>query len=87
MVIGLVVDLVVGVDGGGSQVWLWQEELFVEVNVGVLLDIFNQFGQDWGVFVFNFEGLCCYGYWVFCEMLWVNLVWFGGLCIDYVMGL
>ena len=87
MAIGLVADLAVGADGGGSQAWSRQEELLAEVNVGAPPDILNQSGQDWGVSAFNPEGLRRHGYRAFREMLRANLAWPGGLRIDHVMGL
>ncbi|WP_260682988.1 4-alpha-glucanotransferase, partial [Pseudomonas aeruginosa] len=79
MAIGLVADLAVGADGGGSQAWSRQEELLAEVNVGAPPDILNQSGQDWGVSAFNPEGLRRHGYRAFREMLRANLAWPGGL--------
>lgn len=87
MAIGLVADLAVGADGGGSQAWSRQEELLAEVSVGAPPDILNQSGQDWGVSAFNPEGLRRHGYRAFREMLRANLAWPGGLRIDHVMGL
>ena len=87
MAIGLVADLAVGADGGGSQAWSRQEELLAEVNVGAPPDILNQSGQDWGVSAFNPEGLRRHGYRAFREMLRANLAWPGGLRIDHAMGL
>ncbi|HCK4565969.1 TPA: 4-alpha-glucanotransferase, partial [Pseudomonas aeruginosa] len=78
MAIGLVADLAVGADGGGSQAWSRQEELLAEVNVGAPPDILNQSGQDWGVSAFNPEGLRRHGYRAFREMLRANLAWPGG---------
>ncbi|WP_171894517.1 4-alpha-glucanotransferase, partial [Pseudomonas aeruginosa] len=75
MAIGLVADLAVGADGGGSQAWSRQEELLAEVNVGAPPDILNQSGQDWGVSAFNPEGLRRHGYRAFREMLRANLAW------------
>lgn len=87
MVIGFIVDLVVGVDNGGSQVWSYQDEIVVGLIVGVLLDCLVLQGQNWGLGVFLLLVLCCIGYCVYLFMLCVIFVQGGGICIDYVFGL
>ncbi len=87
MVVGLIADLAVGVDGAGSQAWSRQDELLANLTVGAPPDILNRSGQDWGICGFSPEGLKRNGYRAFIEMLRANLAHAGGLRIDHVMGL
>ena len=85
MAIGLVADLAVGADGGGSQAWSRQEELLRRSECRRAAGHLNQSGQDWGPRSIP-EGLRRHGYRAFREMR-ANLAWPGGLRIDHVMGL
>lgn len=87
MGIGLVADLAVGADGGGSQAWSRQDELLASLTVGAPPDILNRTGQGWGISAFSPEGLVRNGFRAFIEMLRANFAHAGGLRIDHVMGL
>lgn len=87
MRIGLIADLAVGADGGGSQAWSRQAELLPTVSVGAPPDILNRAGQSWGVSAFSPTGLRRHGYRAYIEMLQANLAHAGGIRIDHVMGL
>ena len=87
MGIGLIADLAVGADGGGSQAWSRQDELLAELTVGAPPDILNRTGQGWGISAFSPEGLVRNGFRAFIEMLRANFAHAGGLRIDHVMGL
>ncbi|WP_017907150.1 4-alpha-glucanotransferase [Pseudomonas asplenii] len=87
MAIGLIADLAVGADGGGSQAWSRQDELLAELTVGAPPDILNRAGQSWGISAFAPEGLKRHGFRAFIEMLRANFAYAGGLRIDHVMGL
>ena len=87
MGIGLIADLAVGADGGGSQAWSRQDELLAELTVGAPPDILNRAGQSWGISAFAPEGLKRHGFRAFIEMLRANFAHAGGLRIDHVMGL
>lgn len=87
MRIGLIADLAVGADGGGSQAWSRQAELLSALTVGAPPDILNRAGQSWGISAFSPEGLKRHGYHAFIEMIRANLAHAGGLRIDHVMGL
>lgn len=87
MRIGLIADLAVGADGGGSQAWSRQAELLPTVSVGAPPDILNRAGQSWGVSAFSPTGLRRHGYRAYIEMLQANLAHAGGVRIDHVMGL
>lgn len=87
MSIGLISDLAVGADGGGSQAWSRQEEVLAALSVGAPPDILNRNGQSWGIAAFSPWGLKAHGYRAFIEMLRANLAHAGGMRIDHVMGL
>jgi 4-alpha-glucanotransferase len=87
MRIGLIADLAVGADGGGSQAWSRQDELLASLTVGAPPDILNRTGQGWGISAFAPEGLVRNGFRAFIEMLRANFAHAGGLRIDHVMGL
>lgn len=87
MKIGLVADIAVGADGGGSQAWSRQEELLSSVSVGAPPDLLNQRGQGWGISAFSPSGLQRHGFRAFLEMLKANFAHAGGVRIDHVMGL
>ena len=87
MGIGLIADLAVGADGGGSQAWSRQDELLANLTVGAPPDILNRAGQGWGISAFSPEGLKRNGFRAFIEMLRANFAHAGGLRIDHVMGL
>jgi len=87
MSIGLIADLAVGADGGGSQAWSRQDELLASLTVGAPPDILNRSGQGWGISAFSPEGLVRNGFRAFIEMLRDNFAHAGGLRIDHVMGL
>ena len=87
MGVGLIADLAVGADGGGSQAWSRQDELLSGLTVGAPPDILNRAGQGWGISAFSPEGLKRNGFRAFIEMLRANFAHAGGLRIDHVMGL
>ncbi len=87
MAIGLVTDLAVGTDGGGSQAWSHQGELLHGLSVGAPPDALNRLGQDWGLTTFSPRGLRQSGFAGFIGMLRAALVHAGGVRIDHVLGL
>ncbi|UNG20805.1 4-alpha-glucanotransferase [Stutzerimonas zhaodongensis] len=87
MKIGLISDLAVGADGGGSQAWSRQDEVLAALSVGAPPDIINRQGQSWGISAFSPWGLRAHGYRAFIEMVRANLAHAGGIRIDHVMGL
>jgi len=87
MPIGLIADLAVGADGGGSQAWSRQAELLPTLTVGAPPDALNRSGQSWGVSAFSPQGLRQHGFHAYIEMLRANLAHAGGIRIDHVMGL
>lgn len=87
MRIGLIADLAVGTDPGGSQAWSRQDEMLPGICAGAPPDLMNPLGQNWGVGVFSPRGLRKHGYGAFIEMLRANMAHAGGIRIDHALGL
>ncbi|UFN47288.1 4-alpha-glucanotransferase [Roseomonas sp. OT10] len=85
--VGLVADLAVGTDGGGSHGWSRPREMLHGLSVGAPPDIFSPLGQGWGLTAFSPRGLKRGGYAAFLEMLRAAMRHSGGVRIDHVMGL
>jgi 4-alpha-glucanotransferase len=87
MAIGLVADLAVGADAGGSHAWAHQAEMLRGLSVGAPPDALNRLGQDWGLTTFSPRGLRDTGFKGFIGMLRAALAHSGGVRIDHVLGL
>lgn len=87
MTIGLIADLAVGADAGGSQTWSRQTDMLEGVSIGAPPDLFNGQGQDWGLAAFSPFGLKRSGFRSFIDMLRSAFAHAGGLRIDHILGL
>ena len=87
MPIGLVSDLAVGTDSGGSHCWSRQDESLVGLTVGAPPDLLQKNGQNWGITAFSGRGLRRNGFRAFIEMLSGAMRHAGGVRIDHAMGL
>ena len=87
MPVGLISDLAVGTDSGGSHAWSRQDETLIGLKIGAPPDLLSPQGQDWGLVAFSPAGLRRHGYAAFTEMLRAALRHAGGVRIDHVMGL
>ncbi|HEX4432309.1 MAG TPA: 4-alpha-glucanotransferase [Frankiaceae bacterium] len=87
MSVGVVHDLAVGVDPGGSDAWALQRELATGFSVGAPPDSFNQQGQDWGLPPWRPDRLAETGYAPLRDMVRAVLRVGGGLRIDHILGL
>lgn len=87
MAIGLVADLAVGADSGGSHAWAHQADVLKGLSVGAPPDALNRLGQDWGLTTFSPRGLHETGFKGFIGMLRAALAHAGGVRIDHVLGL
>lgn len=87
MRIGLIADLAIGVDGGGSDAWSRQAEVLQQVEIGAPPDLFNARGQGWGITTFSPHGLRGAGFAGFREMLSAAFRNAGGVRLDHVLGL
>lgn len=87
MPIGLIADLAVGTDGGGSHAWCRQAEILPGLAVGAPPDIFSPLGQDWGLTAFSPLAMRTAGFGAYRELLRAAFRHAGGVRIDHAMGL
>jgi 4-alpha-glucanotransferase len=87
MRIGLIADLAVGTDSGGSHAWSRPDEMMNGLAIGAPPDLLNVRGQNWGISAFSPLGLRRHGFGAFIEMLRAALRHAGGIRIDHAMGL
>lgn len=87
MRIGLIGDLAVGTDPGGSHAWSRQQEIFTGLSPGAPPDLHNPLGQSWGLTAFAPGALRQHGFHAFIEMLRANLAHVRGLRIDHALGM
>jgi 4-alpha-glucanotransferase len=87
MPVGLIADLAVGTDGGGSHAWSRQREMLPDLSVGAPPDSFSPLGQDWGLTAFSPLEMRAGGFAAFLELLRSGFRHAGGLRIDHAMGL
>ncbi|MFC3692817.1 4-alpha-glucanotransferase [Chenggangzhangella methanolivorans] len=86
MAIGLVSDLAVGMDAGGSHAWSRQQDVLVGLSVGSPPDLFNPNGQAWGLATFSPIALKAQGFAPFLATLRACMKNAGGVRIDHAMG-
>ena len=87
MAIGLISDLAVGADGGGSHGWSRPRDFLQGLSVGAPPDALNALGQCWGLTAYSPRALIDGAYAPFLELLRSQLRHAGGLRIDHVIGL
>ncbi|GGI20964.1 4-alpha-glucanotransferase [Oxalicibacterium faecigallinarum] len=87
MAIGLITDLAVGAEGGGSQAWSRQSQMLNGLSVGAPPDLLGPQGQSWGLTAFSPRALREYGYQAYIEMLRAAFAYAGGVRIDHILGL
>jgi (1->4)-alpha-D-glucan 1-alpha-D-glucosylmutase len=87
MPIGLYVDLALGADAGGAEVWADQASFALEVSCGAPPDEFNPRGQDWGLPPYSPRALRKTRCEAFAALLRANMPEGGALRLDHVMAL
>lgn len=87
MPIGLISDLAVGSDGGGSQAWSRHQDMLIGLSIGAPPDLLNSIGQAWGLSAFSPRALVDSGFVAFIAMLRATMAHAGGVRIDHIMGL
>ncbi len=87
MATGIVADLAVGMDAGGSHAWSARDELLTGLTVGAPPDPLGPDGQNWGITALDPFALQRTGFGAFIETLRVALVHAGGIRIDHALGL
>lgn len=86
MALGLYLDLAVGCDGGGADVWSNRSLYVAGGSVGAPPDATNLLGQDWGLTPINPIELRRQGFKPFIEALRSNMRHAGAIRIDHVLG-
>ncbi|WNO53654.1 4-alpha-glucanotransferase [Stakelama saccharophila] len=87
MAVGLIADLAVGMDGGGSHAWSHRGDLLTGLSIGAPPDPLGPEGQDWGITGFAPDALRSTGFAGFIETVRAATRNTGGLRIDHVLGL
>ncbi len=87
MAIGIVADLAVGADGGGSQAWSRQQDMLIGLSIGAPPDLLNAVGQSWGLAAFSPRAMRTCGFRPWIDMLRAAFAHAGGIRIDHVLGL
>jgi len=87
MPVGLYLDLAVGCDGSGVDVWSDKEVYVSGAAVGASPDAMNTLGQDWGLTPINPVALQKQGYLPLVKALRSNMQYAGALRIDHILGL
>lgn len=87
MALGLYLDLAVGCDGGGAEVWADKHAFVAGVGVGAPPDPMNVLGQNWGLTPINPVALRNRAYEPLIKSLRSNMRHAGALRIDHVFGL
>jgi 4-alpha-glucanotransferase len=87
MAIGLISDLAVGAESGGSQAWSYQGEIINGLSIGAPPDLLNTRGQNWGLGAFSPFVMRERGFRGYIDMLRACFAYAGGVRIDHVLGL
>ncbi len=87
MKIGLISDLAVGLDPGGSHGWSKGDELLQGLSVGAPPDPLGPHGQDWGLTTFSPAALRANAFEPLIATLRANIDLCGGIRIDHALGL
>ena len=87
MALGLVADLAVGMDAGGSHAWSRPNDLITGLSVGAPPDLLGPEGQNWGIAGFSPLGLARSAFEPFVATIRAALRHAGGIRIDHAMGL
>lgn len=87
MRVGLVGDIAVGLDCGGSHAWNRRDELMMGIGIGAPPDAFQAAGQNWGITSFSPTALRAKAYRPFVSLLRSAMRHAGGIRIDHALGL
>jgi len=86
MRIGLIADLAIGMNHGGSYAWMNQADILGGLEIGAPPDLFNANGQNWGLTTFSPRALSDHGFAPFIDTLRTCMRHSGGVRIDHAMG-
>ncbi len=86
MRVGLLADLAVGMNNGGSHAWSSPGDLLLGLSIGAPPDPLAPRGQNWGLAAFSPRALVASGFAPFLATLRAAMRHGGGARIDHVMG-
>lgn len=87
MRIGIISDMAVGVNAGGSHAWSRPDDVLSGLSIGAPPDALAPLGQNWGLTTFAPHALIDSGFETFIATLRACMAPVGGVRIDHVMGL
>ncbi len=87
MAIGLIADLAVGMDPGGSHGWSRRSDLLTGLSIGAPPDPLGPDGQSWGITGFDPQALRDTAFAPFIATIRSALAHAGGIRIDHAFGL
>ncbi|AUW58422.1 4-alpha-glucanotransferase [Sphingobium sp. SCG-1] len=87
MAVGLIADLAVGMDPGGSHVWSRPQDVLSGLTIGAPPDLLGPDGQNWGITGFSPHALQRTGFEGYIATLRAALGSAGGIRIDHALGL
>ena len=87
MRIGLIADLAVGMDAGGSHAWSRRGDLLTGLSIGAPPDPLGPQGQNWGITALCPFALRRTGFHAFIHTVRAALAHAGGIRIDHALGL
>jgi 4-alpha-glucanotransferase len=87
MGIGLIADLAVGLDAGGSHAWARRDELIAGLSIGAPPDEYQEKGQGWGITGFSPIALRARAFEPYLRTVRAALAHAGGVRIDHALGL
>ncbi|MFG6281904.1 4-alpha-glucanotransferase [Sphingomonas sp. S6] len=87
MRIGLIADLAVGMDAGGSHAWSRRSDLLTGLSIGAPPDPLGPQGQNWGITALCPFALRRAGFDAFIRTVRAGLAHAGGIRIDHALGL
>ena len=87
MALGLIADLAVGIDPGGSDAWALQGSMLHGLTIGAPPDPLGPEGQNWSLTSFSPRGLRASGFAPWIATIRASLRHAGGVRIDHAFGL
>jgi 4-alpha-glucanotransferase len=85
--VGLYLDVAVGVDRDGADVWAAPDMLCQDLSIGAPPDVYNPRGQNWGLASLHPQALIDSDFSMFRQMLRSVMQYAGAIRIDHALGL
>jgi 4-alpha-glucanotransferase len=85
--VGLYLDIAVGVDAGGADVWAAQDTFPAGLSIGAPPDVYNPAGQNWGLAAPHPQALIDSDFAMYRQALRSAMQYAGAVRIDHALGL